>query len=425
LIFVICCLTVSSAIVVPSASAATAFRVVGQFNVPSSCCLSYLYANDKIFGVGSDDNVYVFSARNNTLIATVPISSNSYLYPIYDSVDNTILLLGQAPCVANTECTEVVSLSTVTLKIKANSTISWSEYYFPFFPPSIVGFAPVAYDSHNDELYIGTQECGSSCQIFVINARTTTQEKTITIPTTVDTGGVAVWSIVYDSKNNNIFASISDGSNDLGAFDGSLVTISDSSNLVTMELSAGQYPNFLGYPYPYYLELDVSNNLLYSYDFGSDGIDVFNASNNGAYVTTIGAQSADVYGAEPANYALDDNLVSGMFYAEGCNAGGLGGAYGGGCPDSLNGSSYSISDTKIGSSISELSSSTNANCLEPFWSGVSKLTYVECGSRLLIFNTSKGTYLQSVNVQGSIAIFNRLRNLLYVVSGNTIYEIGS
>jgi hypothetical protein len=75
--------------------------------------------------------------------------------------------------------------------------------------------------------------------------------------------------------------------------------------------------------------------------------------------------------------------------------------------------------------IAALSTSSSGNCINPFWSGTSKLTYVECGSKLLIFNTSTGTLAGSVAVQGTIEVFNQLTGLLYLEAGNTIYEIGT
>jgi hypothetical protein len=210
-----------------------------------------------------------------------------------------------------------------------------------------------------------------------------------------------------------------------------MVTISGSTNKIISEPCNYTTP---GCGAPYYLQLDVSNNLLYSFDVFTNGIDVFNASANGAYVKTIlsnGGSSIGGYGLMPADYALDGNLVSGMFYAGGCYAE-YGVLNGGGCilydyasTCCLNGTYYSITGTKIGSKIPSFSGTTDLGCISPFWSGVSKLTYVECNSKLFVFTTSTGKLQTTLNVQGTIMVFNRLSNLLWIQLGAAVYEIGT
>jgi len=426
--FIIFCLTIPATFIAPAASAAS-ITVVGKFNVPLNCCISFVYANNNIFGMGKlgaaglESDVYVFSASNNAILATIPMSDPYYI--LYDSVDKTVVVFGTYSCTPSTTCNDIVSISATTYKTIANTTVPFFNYPYGYPPNSV----PITYDSHNDEIYAGSTVCGAGssyglCQVFVVNAKTLSTIKTLSFASGVG-GGAQIWSVVYDSKNNEIFVTASDGPLDVCACYGSFVTISASTNkIVSIQGTAGS--PFL-YIMPYYLQLDTSNNLLYAFDFVSNGIDVFNAANGGAYVTTIDPNYGFVSGLMPGNFALDGNLISGMFYGAGCYTNG-GVVNGGGCVPPqyyLNGTYYKISGTTIGAGIPSFSTSTNANCLSPFWSGVSKLTYVDCGSKLFVFNTSTGKLTTSINVQGSIMVFNRLTDLLYVESGNTIYEVGT
>jgi len=295
---------------------------------------------------------------------------------------------------------------------------------------------PVTYDPHNDDIYanngygytISNSSGNFLFQIFVMSAKTLSTITSVSFPW--EGYQSDVWSVVYDAASNNIFISASDGPVDECLCWGNFVTISASTNRITSIV--GNYPS--QFVMPYLLEVDTSNNLVYAFDFNTQGTDVFSGS-TGAYVTTLGANYnndlTNCCGLAPANYALDGNLVSGVFIAAGCynEYGVLNSA--GGCDNwpsenyNLNGSFYSLSGSKVGSKITSLAKQTSTNCADPFWSGVSKLTYDECGSKLYIFNTSTGKLSTTLSVQGTIMVFNRQTDMLYMQSGSTIYEIGS
>lgn len=427
---VISVLVLSSFMSIPISFAATSVKVTGSFSVPAGCCTSYAYANGEIAGIGSG-TIYLLSVSNNDILASIPIDSPQYL--LYDSVDKSVIVLENGGVSQGESVFDLVSISTTTNSIVSNVTmpLAFTNAYETQCPVCI--HTPVAYDPHNDEIYLGSETCangayGQLCQVFVVSAKTLALINTISFASSVGNTS-EVWSVVYDSTNNNIFVSASDGPIDECMCFGALVTISDSTNdIISIVSNTGSVYSIL---MPYYLELDTSNNLLYATDFVNEGIDVFNASANGAYITTIDPQ--DLYvtsfppGLEPANYALDGNLVSGMFYAVGCtnNEGGVlgSGECGAGYP--LNGSYYMISGTKTGNRVTSFSRSTQANCFDPFWSGVTKLTYVDCNSKLYVFTTSTGKLQTSLNVQGTIEVFNRDTSMLWVQSGNTVYEIGT
>jgi len=407
-----------------AASAAT-FKIVGQFNVPLNCCASFLYANNEIFGTGNitagrANFVDIFSASTNQKVASIPMASP--LYQLFDSVDKTVFVLGQYGCASRFGCFDLVSISPASNKVIENTTVSSSIYF---------NFVAMTFDAHDDSIYAASPLCGlDGCHLYVINAKTDSLTKTISMPLDgfKGCGCVSIWSVVFDSRNNHIFVSASDGPNDLCTCFGAIWTVSDNTNKIISTLSGGT--GGVPFLYPYFLDLDISNNLIYAFDWGSNSIDVVNA-NTGKYVTTIDPQSDTAnYGLMPASYALDENLVSGMMYAGGCYANG-GIINAGGCYPYqtfqywANGTYYSIAGTKITGTVGALSSAPNTNCLNAFWSTTTKLTYVECGSKLVLFNSATGSVAGTVKVQGTVVVFNRLNGLLYVLSGNTIYEIGT
>lgn len=436
---VISVLVVSSLCSVPLSFATSTVKVTGSFRSPQNCspCQSFVYANGEIFGMGnvtnqldqvtSETDIYVFSASSSALLATIPFDFPQYM--LYDSVDKTVVVVG---AYNSSDLTDIVAISTTTNHIMTNVTAPSAYSYIGGYSSqtdAIPNSAPIAYDPHNDMIYFGSTICGGGsayglCQIAVVNAKTLSFEKTISFASHVLEG--EMWSIVYDSKNNELFASATDGYIDECECFGALVTISDSTNKILSIVSLGQTGAM-----PYILTLDTSNNLLYAEDVGSSNIDVFNASANGALVTTLGNPDCCLYyyGISPADYAIDGNLVSGMFYATGCYDVNNGVVNGGmGCTegeDFLNGTYYTVSGTKMGSQISVLSGMTSPNCFSPFWSGISKLTYIDCGSKLYVFATPTGKLQTTLNVHGTIEVFNRGTNMLWVQSGTTVYEIGT
>jgi hypothetical protein len=214
-LFLVFCLIIPSAFATPAVFAATSVKVVGSFNVPSDCCSNYVSANGNVFGIGSSE-VYVFSGTSNAVISIIPMSGPYYL--MYDSVDKTVLVLGNAHTSCTSACSSFVSIGTTTYNVITNTTVPFSFNFYPY--ENAPKTPPITYDSHNDEIYTGsTSFCPDLlngtmvCQVYVLSAKSLSIVKTISFAA----AGYAsqVWSVVYDSKNNEIFASASDGPQDL------------------------------------------------------------------------------------------------------------------------------------------------------------------------------------------------------------------
>jgi hypothetical protein len=428
---VISVLVLSSFISLPFSNATTTnYKVVKTFELPKgytcvlapvsiqpACSVIYIQAVNKIFVIAvsrylqiqNQSYLLILSGTSGKLLDSIRIDMGLTLswwlgigLPfeywidnpfVYDPINNELFIY-QTSSLSNEEqqlpnATDLAVVNTKTNALTANVTLPLDR--------NCIGANSLAFDSHNDEVYASL-----GCDVFAVSGTNPRVVSTIrVISNAFGREGdpySAIYSLVYDSRNHNIYVSAF-GFEDL--LFGMVSIISDSSNKITGNLTTSNLD--------LELVLDLSNNLLYGFnlDTGASNVEIYNLTSN--------AVAATIYTQVMNSYEIDQGKAIGLIYSTLGTTGSPGGQL-----EQISGTNVTSVPDVTNCAPTEIYYGANA----VLSSRDAGLNFVSCGSYIYIANAITGRQVGNVTVAGAPFGYNRSSKVVYVEDGTKIYEIG-